>query len=180
MDMRIRNARKEDIASLVTLALLTTEFDGYHLPSRAQQEDQFKEWLSNPSFHGFVATDDDDELQTWGQAGTLDGLEGEIIAYTFMQSTRDNEGYHFRCHGSVHPQHRNQHIGYALLICALNRSHLVAADFEFEARSTNIPLYFEAFFPSNDPTIAHLARRFDMSATDIVTSSGLCLYRGLL
>ncbi len=177
--MRIRNFRMEDIPMLVHAQWVSAEVD----KSTAMSEADFAEWISLPEIdaasNAFVITDDDDELNTWGQAGTLEGIEGEIVGYTVLRVRKDREAYHLYCQGTVHPQHRKRNAGRALIICALNRAHLIAADFEFEAEQAGIAVYFEALFPLNDPASAHLAAKCEMQKTPRV-SDGLQLYRRAL
>lgn len=175
--VRIRNYRQEDLLALIRIERLAREVDGRGLLHEAE----FASWLTDPlvdaSANAFVITDDDDELNTWGQAGTLEGIEGEIVGYTVVSLLQDAQGYHLRCLGTVDPQFRKQHAGRALLICALNRARIIAAEFEFEAERDDQPIYFEALLPAKDPTSAYLATRCDMEPTDIAVVPGLCLYR---
>ena len=140
-----------------------------------------EEWLTEPETvepaNVFVITDDDDEVNPWGQAGTLDGLEGEVVGYTILQLRKDQLAYHFLCQGAVHPQYRRQHGGRVLLVGALNRARVMAEEFEFEAEEEGLAIYFEALLPSHDPTSSRLAARCDMQPTAEPVSEGLCLYR---
>lgn len=174
--MRIRNYRQEDLPTLIHIERLAREADGRE-PLR---EADFVSWLADPSVdafaNAFVITDDDDELNTWGQAGTLEGIEGEIVGYTVVSLLQDPQGYHVRCQGAVHPQFRGQHAGRALLICALNRARMIEAEIEFEAEHTDLPIYFEALLPAKDSIAAYLAARCGMKLSDTVVTSGLCLY----
>jgi hypothetical protein len=126
--------------------------------------------------NAFVITDDDDELNTWGQAGTLEGIEGEIVGYTLVQFYRDRQGYHLRSQGAV-PQHRRRNAGRALLICALNRARLVATEFEFEAEQAGISIYFEAWLPIDDPASNRLAAKCEMVPTDETAAEGMRLFQ---
>jgi GNAT superfamily N-acetyltransferase len=112
-----------------------------------------------------VITDDDDELNPWGQAGTLDGLQGEIVGYTVVELHQDANGYHLLCKGAVHPDYRRRNAGRALIMSALNRAHTLAAEFEFEAEEAGYPIYFEALFPVRDPASARLAAKCEMEPT---------------
>jgi GNAT superfamily N-acetyltransferase len=174
--VRIRNYRQEDLPTLIHIDRLAREADGRELLCEAD----FVSWLVDPVVdafaNAFVITDDDDELNTWGQAGTLEGIEGEIVGYTVVSLLQDPQGYHLRCQGTVHPQFRGQHAGRALLICALNRARMIAAEFEFEAEHDGLPIYFEALLPAKDPTAAYLAAKCDMELIDSAVASGLCLY----
>jgi hypothetical protein len=119
-------------------------------------------------------------LNTWGQAGTLEGIEGEIVGYTVLRVQQDQDAYHLYCQGTVHPQHRRRNAGRALIICALNRANLIASDFEFEAEQADMPIYFEVFFPLNDPSSAPLAAKCEMQRTTLPVSNGFQLYRRVL
>lgn len=178
--MRIRNYRQEDLPALIHIERLAREADGREL----LREADFVSWLVDPLVdafaNAFVITDDDDELNTWGQAGTLEGIEGEIVGYTVVSLLQDAQGYHVRCQGTVHPQFRGQHAGRALLICALNRARMLEAECEFEAGYDDLPIYFEALLPAKDPIAAYLAARCDMELVDSAVVPGLCLYRGEL
>ena len=175
--MRIRNFRTEDIPTLVYIQQAAAQVDR----SVKMSEGEFAAWLLANTVdalsNAFVITDDDDELNTWGQAGTLEGIEGETVGYTLVQLYRDREGYHLRSQGAVHPQHRRRNAGRALLICALNRARLVAAEFEFEAEQEGIPVYFEAWLPFNDPASDRLAAKCEMLPTNEQAPEGLRLYR---
>ncbi len=178
--MRIRNFHLEDIPTLFHIQHAAADVDR----STARDETEFTAWISSPEVGAdsnvFVITDDDDELNTWGQAGTLEGIEGEIVGYTVLRVQQDQGAYHLYCQGTVHPQHRRRNAGRALIICALNRAHLIASDFEFEAEQANMPVYFEAFFPLNDPSSVHLAAKCEMQKTTMPVSDGLQLYRRTL
>ncbi len=178
--MLIRNFRWEDIPVLTDIQRLAAEVDKEEVMSEAE----FKTWLTDPELDAtsnvFVVTDDDDELNTWGQAETLDGMEGEMIGYTTVLLRQEPEGYHLRCLGVVHPQHRHRHAGRALLICALNRARILATEFEFEAEQEGCPVYFEAYLPVHDPTSAYLAAKCEMvpaETTNEPVPEGMQLYR---
>jgi ribosomal protein S18 acetylase RimI-like enzyme len=178
--MRIRNFRPEDILTLVHIQQAAAQVDR----SVKMSEEEFTVWfLANTVdalSNAFVITDDDDELNTWGQAGTLEGIEGEIVGYTLVQFFQDRHGYHLQSQGAVHPQHRHRNAGRALLICALNRARLVATEFEFEAEQADIPIYFEAWLPIDDPASHRLAAKCEMVPTDEQASEGMRLYRRTL
>ena len=91
-------------------------------------EADFEEWFAQPELEAesnvFLITDDDDDLNEWGQAGTLDGLEGEAAGYTVLQLSRSQYAYHFLCEGAVLPAYRRQGAGNSLLICALNQARI--------------------------------------------------------
>jgi ribosomal protein S18 acetylase RimI-like enzyme len=173
--MRIRHYRPEYLHSIVQIQHAAAQEDG----TAANNETDIANWLQELEAEGnaFVVTDDDDELNPWGQAGTLDGLEGEVVGYTVVQLQRDPGGYHFLCQGAVHPQHRRQNAGRTLLVGALNRARLLAADFEFEAEQEGVSIYFEAVLPTADPGAARLAAKYEMQPTNEVIVEGTCLYR---
>jgi ribosomal protein S18 acetylase RimI-like enzyme len=173
--MRIRNYRSEYLPSIVQIQHAAAKEDGV----AARSETDIANWLQEleAKVNAFVVTDDDDELNPWGQAGTLDGLEGEVAGYTVVQLQRDQSGYHFLCQGAVHPQHRRQNAGRTLLVGALNRARLLASDFEFEAEQEGVAIYFEAIFPTADSGAARLAAKCEMQLTDEVAGEGTRLYR---
>ena len=175
--MRIRNFRSEDIPTLIHIQQAAAQVDR----SVKMGEGEFAAWfladIVDALSNAFVITDDDDELNTWGQAGTLEGIEGEIAGYTLVQLCRDRNGYHLRSQGAVHPQYRRRNAGRALLICALNRARLVAAEFEFEAEQEGISVYFEAWLPIDDPASDRLAAKCEMLPTDEQAPEGMRLYR---
>lgn len=176
--MRIRTFQYKDISMLIEIDQQAAQADG-----RTPQQD-FADWLLAPEHdplnNVFVTTDDDDEINTWGQAGTLEGIEGEIVGYTLVQMHQDEEGYHLLCQGTVAPDQRRRNAGRALLICALNRARALAEEFEFEAEAAGIPVYFEALLPVGDATAARLAVKCELVATDETTPDGMRLYRSNL
>ena len=175
--MRIRNYRQEDLATVVQIERLAREVDG----RERLDEDSFTSWLLSPSLNAadnvFVITNDDDELRGWGQAETLEGIEGEIVGYTSVQVQHDEHASHMLCQGAVSPSYRKMHAGRALLVCALNRARILEFDVDFEAEQAGLPIYFEALLPVRDPLSASLAARCGMQPVDDPASSGLCLYR---
>ncbi|MBX5448493.1 GNAT family N-acetyltransferase [Thermogemmatispora sp.] len=185
--MRVREARPGDLAQLWDLRQQAESLDGC-LFSRAAWEDwQASLARGEPGPALFVLLDDDDDLNTWGQGGTLEGLEGELIGYTLLHLVRDAEGYHLRCEGTVHPRHRRRGGGRALLICALNRARLWGAELEVESQQQGYPLWFEVLLPQRDPAAPRLAARCELEAVAATTSAGqqaaddgLRLYRRLL
>src|SRR6266699_40060 len=178
--MRIRRYRPGDISTLAHIQQLAARVDGVEPMSAAD----FEVWLAQPELHTdanvFLITDDDDALNEWGQAGTLDGLEGEAVGYTVLQLRRSQYAYHFLCEGAVLPQHRRRGAGQALLICALNHARLRASEFEFEAQQQGIPIYFESLLPVGDPASASLAAKWDMHPMDEPVLKGMRLYRSEL
>ncbi|GHO82957.1 GNAT family N-acetyltransferase [Dictyobacter formicarum] len=175
--MRIRYFRLGDISAVITIQHAAAIAD--HVPARS--EEAFTAWFLDPErdalANAFVMTDDDDELLTWGQAGTLEGIEGEIVGYTILECLRDTDGYHLRCHGAVHPEHRRRGAGRSLLIGALNRARLLASDFEFEAEAEGVPVYFEALLPCTDDAAPRLAAKCDLEVANQLIIDGLQLYR---
>jgi hypothetical protein len=175
--VRIRNYRQEDLPTLLCIEQLARKADG----REELREAEFASWLADPAVealaNAFVITDDDDELNTWGQGETLEGIEGEIVGYTVVSLLQEPASYHLRCQGTVHPQFRKLHAGRALLICALNRARIMAAEFEFEAEQEGIPIYFEALLPEKDPAAPYLAAKCEMELVNTNVASGLCLYR---
>jgi|GEM_PF-509754 len=175
--MRIRNFRTEDIPTLVDIQQAAAQVDR----SVKMSEEELAVWLLAETVdalsNAFVITDDDDELNTWGQAGTLEGIEGEIVGYTLVQLYRDRGAYHLLSQGAVHPQHRRRNAGRALLICAMNRARFIAAEFESEAEQEGIPVYFEAWLPIDDPASDRLAAKCEMLSTNEQAPEGMRLYR---
>ena len=174
--MRIRNYRQGDIPALASIQQVAAEADG----TEAMSATDFETWLAEPELGAasnvFVITDDD-ESNEWGQAGTLEGVEGEIVGYTVVQLRRSQHAYHFLCQGAVHPEHRRRGAGSALLICALNRAHVWATEFEFEIGEQGYPVYFEALLPLQNQASENLAERCELQPTDEPTVKGMRLYR---
>ena len=172
--MRIRNYKPENLPTIIQIQQAALQFDGSTLPQPSVEA-----WLTNADAgaNAFVVTDDDDELNEWGQAGTLDGLEGEVAGYTTLTLFRDEVGYHFLCQGAVSPQQRGQGAGRLLLVGALNRARILAAEFEFEAEQEGIIIYFEALFPVRTTTSSQLAEKCEMQAVEGVQQNGMQLYR---
>ncbi len=178
--MRIRNYRQGDIPTLVHIQQLAAQTDKVNALSTAD----FEEWLAQPELEAgsnvFLITDDDDDLNSWGQGDVLDGLEGEVVGYTVLQLRRSQHAYHFLCEGAVLPQHRRRGAGQALLICALNHARIRASEFEFEAQQQGFPIYFEALLPVSDPALESLAVKCELQPTDEPALKGMRLYRGEL
>src|SRR6266581_5169586 len=112
--MRIRNYREVDLPTLVDIQQFAAKTDS----TEAMGAADFEEWLAEPELEAeanvFVITDDD-ESNEWGQAGTLEGVEGETVGYTVLQFRRQQHEYHFLCQGAVLPEHRRRGAGRALL-----------------------------------------------------------------
>ncbi len=178
--MRIRNYRQGDIPTLVHIQQLAAQTDNVDAMSAAD----FEEWLAQPELEAgsniFLITDDDDDLNNWGQGDVLDGLEGEVVGYTVLQFHRSQHAYHFLCEGVVLPQHRRRGAGEALLICSLNHARMRASEFEFEAQQQGFPMYFEALLPVSDPASENLAAMCEMQPTDEPVLKGMRLYRSEL
>ena len=176
--MRIRNYRPEDLPTLVQIQQSAALVDGY---ASMQPETSIERQLTDPEIDArsnvFVITDDDDELNTWGQAGTLDGIEGEIVGYTLLTLYQDADAYHFVCRGAVQPQQRQRGAGRLLLVGALNRARIQAADFEFEAEQDGIPVYFEALLSARNTTTSRLTEKCEMQAVDNEKQKDTQLYR---
>src|SRR5215467_3832236 len=155
--MRIRNYREGDIPTLVHIQQLAAQAD--HVA--VMREADFEQWLAQPElearFNVFLVTDDDDDLNSWGQGDTLDGLEGEVVGYSVLQLRRSQHAYHFLCEGAVLPQHRRRGAGQALLICDLSHARIRASEFEYEAQQQGLPIYFESLLPVRDPASESLA-----------------------
>lgn len=175
--MRIRNYREGDLLSLVQIQNAAAMADLTELITTPE----FREWLSHPELDAntnvFVLTDDDDDQDQWGQAGTLEGLEGEVAGYTVLQARKSSGAYHYWCEGAVHPAHRRKHAGRALLICGLNRARIRATEIEFEAEAEGLPIYFEALLPLRNPASEVLAARCGMQQVDEPVLKGQQLYR---
>ena len=175
--MRIRRYRPGDIPTLVHIQQLAAQADG----AAPLSEADFEQWLAQPELQAesnvFLITDDDDELNTWGQADTLDGLEGEVVGYTVLQLRHSHRAYHFLCEGAVLPQQRRRGAGFSLLISALNNARVRIFEFEYEARLQGHAIYFEALLPENDPASENLAAQCEMQPVDEQTVTGMRLYR---
>ncbi|GCE12696.1 GNAT family N-acetyltransferase [Tengunoibacter tsumagoiensis] len=177
--MRIRTFRASDLPALWPIYQAATQEDGQQLHFHAEA---FEAWLHqlDAENNAFVITDDDDELNTWGQGETLEGIEGEIIGYTLVETLQTSDGYHLRCHGAVSPIHRGRHAGRALLICATNRANLLASEFEWEASLQGVPVYFEALLPVKDPRSPQLAAKCELQPIRDKHEAGWQLYRRTL
>lgn len=175
--MRIRRYRVGDIPTLAIIQQEAARFDGVEALSEADFEAWFSQPEVEPTSNVFLITDDDDELNEWGQAGTLDGLEGEVAGYTVLQLRRSHQGYHFLCEGAVLPRFRRQGVGQALLISALNLVRIRVFELEHEPSQQRLPEYFEALLPESDSASVGLAEKFEMQFVDEPTLTGMRLYR---
>lgn len=179
--MRVRTFREDDLPALLEVQRAAYRYDR----SVIQDEATLIAWLSDvhndARANAFVITDDDDELNTWGQAGTLEGIEGEIVGYTLLDVRHDAEGYHLRCLGTVDPAQRNRNAGRALLICALNRARYLAVDFEFTTEQEALPIYFEVMLPTRDAHTSQLAEKCELQRIERAeVEEGMQLYRRTL
>ena len=174
--MRIRTFRPVDIPTIAHIQQEAAHADG----SAAMNISEIEEWLAEPELEAaanvFIITDDD-ESNEWGQAGTLEGVEGETVGYTVLQLRKNQDVYHFLCQGAVLPEQRLRGAGRALLICALNRARMLAAEFEFEAEQEGHPMYFEALLPVRDTAAERLAAKCEMLPTAEGVLPGMRLYR---
>ena len=175
--MRIRIYRSGDIPTLLHIQQTAAHFDGLAAMSEADFEQRLIQAMSCSGYTIFLITDDDDELNTWGQGETLEGLEGEVVGYTILQMSKDACAYHIHSQGAVLPEHRQRGAGYALLLCALNHARMQAINFVTEARQQSLPIYFEVELPAHDPTTEPLARTFELEETDETAQAGMRLYR---
>ncbi|EFH80408.1 hypothetical protein [Ktedonobacter racemifer] len=175
--MRIRPFRYDDIPEVLTVQCEAARVDGTEVVSA----EAFEAWLRDEALdaaeNAFVITDDDDELSTWSQAGTLEGVEGEIAGYTLVRLERTADAYHFICQGAVMPQQRRRRGGRLLLVGALNRARVMAYEFDYEAEQAGTPIYFEVLLPTRDEGAPHLAALCELEPTDEPAPEGFCLYR---
>jgi len=178
--MRIRRYRRGDIPTLAQIQQAAARVDG----AAPLSEADFEEWFAQPELQAesnvFLITDDDDELNEWGQAGTLDGLEGEVAGYTVLQLRRSQHAYHFLCEGAVLPHFRGQGVGRSLLICTLNQARIRIFELERGSVDDQLPVYFEALLPASDPASQKLAEKCEMLPVDEPVLRGMRLYRGVV
>jgi GNAT superfamily N-acetyltransferase len=175
--MRIRNYRQIDLPRLIEIQQRAAEVDGIDLKDVPDLTALLLDPETQAEHNVFVITDDDDELNTWGQGETLEGIEGEIVGYTRLELRQDAQAYHFLCQGAVHPNFRHMNAGRALLISALNWVRIWGAEIEFEAEQEGRPIYFEALLPLHDPASPHLAAKCEMQDAGQPPNNGLRLYR---
>jgi N-acetylglutamate synthase-like GNAT family acetyltransferase len=175
--MRIRTYRSGDIATLVSIQQTSARFDGLETTDEADFARLLAQSASRFSDNVFLITDDDDEVNTWGQGETLEGVEGEVVGYTILYPSKDEHAYHFRCYGTVLPEHRHRSAGYALLLCAMNHARIQSLNILAEARQQELPVYFEAELPTHDASAEQLARAFELEVSDEPVQPGLRLYR---
>lgn len=175
--MRIRTYRAGDIAILVHVQHLAAAFDGLELLHEADFAHLLEQSITRRGYNVFLLTDDDDELNTWGQGESLDGVEGEVVGYTILQLSQDEHAYRFRCHGTVLPEYRSLGAGHGLILCALNHARLQSLDFVAHARQYKIPIYFEVPLPARDGAAERLARDFELDNTGQLLQERLLLYQ---
>jgi hypothetical protein len=175
--MRIRTYRSGDIPILVDVQHIAAIFDGLAPMSEADFASLLDRSITRRGYNVFLLTDDDDELNTWGQGESLDGVEGEVIGYTILQFSRSGHAYHFHCHGTILPDQRSRGAGHGLILCALNHARLQSLDFVAQAHQQGIPIYFEVPLPDKDPGALRLAWDFELEKTTIRVQEHLLLYR---
>lgn len=175
--MRIRTYRPGDLSILVQIQQTAAHCDGLAVIAEADLEHMLTQAMQRSGYNVFLITDDDDELNTWGQGETLEGIEGEVVGYAILQLSQSSRAYHIRSQGVVLPEQRQRGAGHALLLCALNHARMLAINFVAEARQHNLPIYFEVELPAHDPTTKPLARLFELEETDEVAQAGMRLYR---
>lgn len=174
--MRIRTYRSGDIPILVHVQHQAAAFDGLAPLSEADFALLLERSIRRTGYNVFLLTDDDDELNTWGQGESLEGVEGEVVGYTILQLSKSEDAYHFHCHGTILPEYRSLGAGHGLLLCALNHARLQSLDVRADARRQGIPIYFEVPLPDGDPAAQRLARDFELEETDTLIQGRLRLY----
>lgn len=175
--MRIRTYRPGDISILVDIQRKAALFDSLEALSEADFAQLLAQSAMRSGYNVFLITDDDDELNTWGQGETLEGVEGEVVGYTILQLFKSPDAYHIRSYGAVLPEQRQRGAGHALLLCALNHGRMQAIDVMNEARQQGLPIYFEVELPEHEPTTRQLAHLFELEETTQSVQPGLRLYR---
>lgn len=176
--MRIRTYRPGDAAFLCTIQQKAARVDGLVPMAEAAFAQILAQAVARPGYNVFLLTDDDDELNTWGQGETLEGLEGEVIGYTILQLVQDERAYALRCQGAVLPEHRGRGVGHALLLCALNHARIQALDLAPQANQEDLPIYFEVALPAS--SARGLARAFDLEEVPGEGERGQTLWRTAL
>lgn len=178
--MRIRTYRPGDIPLLAHVQHQAAAVDGLELLSETDFARLLERSIRRTGYNVFLLTDDDDELNTWGQGESLEGVEGEVIGYTILQFSRDEDAYHFYCHGTVLPEYRSRGAGHGLILCALNHARLQSLDFVAQARQQGTPIYFEVPLLANDAGAQRLAWDFELEKTSFQPQKHLLLYRAEL
>lgn len=178
--MRIRTYRSGDIPTLVQIQQTAARFDHLEPVNESDFAQLLAQSMKRSGYNVFLITDDDDELNTWGQGETLEGLEGEVVGYTILHVDKSPRAYHIHSYGAVLPEHRQRGAGYALLLCALNHARMQALNFMGEARRQGLPIYFEVELPTHDLTTEPLARTFELEETTEPAHTGMRVYRTAL
>ncbi|HEY1349967.1 MAG TPA: GNAT family N-acetyltransferase [Ktedonobacteraceae bacterium] len=175
--MRIRTYRPGDAPILFSMQQTAARFDGLvPLPAAAFAQ-ILERAIRRAGYNVFLLTDDDDELNTWGQGETLEGLEGEVIGYAILHVLQDQRAYRIFCCGTVVPEHRQRGAGHALVLCALNHARMQALDLLPRARQEGLAVYFEIAFPAGDASAERLAQMFELEQVPGEHEPGLVLYR---
>lgn len=175
--MRIRTYRPGDTPILLSIQQTTARFDGLVPMSEAAFASILARAVTRPGYNVFLLTDDDDELNTWGQGETLEGLEGEVIGFAVLHLLQDQRAYHLCCRGAVLPEHRHRGAGHALLLCALNHARMQALDLAPRAHQEGLPVYFEVALPAGDASAERLAHAFELEEVPGWGEPGLALFR---
>lgn len=174
--MRIRTYRSGDIPTLVHIQQTAAQFDGLEVLNEADFVQLLAQSIRRSGYNVFLITDDDDEINTWGQGETLEGVEGEVVGYTILRVSKSESAYHVRSFGAVLPEHRQRGAGHALLICALNHARMQSLDFVADARQQGLPIYFEVELPAHDPTTEPIANMFELEEAVEPAHKGMRLY----
>lgn len=175
--MRIRTYRPGDIPILAHVQQAAAAFDGLEPMSEADFVQLLDRSITRSGYNVFLLTDDDDELNTWGQGDTLDGLQGEVVGYTILQLHKSERAYSFRCHGTVLPEQRGRGGGHGLILCALNHARMQSIDFIAEARQRDIPVYFKVPLLAGDAASECLARDLELEKSGEQASERLRVYQ---
>lgn len=175
--MRIRTYRPGDIPALVQVQQSAARVDGLEVMDEAAFAQLVAQAASRYSDNIFLITDDDDEMNVWGQGETLEGIEGEVVGYTILYGYKDQRAYHFRSTGTVLPEYRQQGVGHALLLCAINHARIQALDISTDAHQQGLPMLFEVELPASDPVAEHLASAFELEPSDEKAQPGLHVYQ---
>jgi GNAT superfamily N-acetyltransferase len=175
--MRIRTYRLGDAPLLFSIQQTAARFAGQAPLLESAFAQILARAVTRPGYNVFLLTDDDDELNTWGQGETLDGLEGEVIGYAILHLIEDGHAYRIYCHGAVLPEHRRRGGGHALLLCALNHARMRALDLAPRAHQEGLPIYFETSLPASDASAGHLARTFELEEVPGEGAPGQVLFR---
>jgi hypothetical protein len=175
--VRIRRFRSSDAEALLAIEQHAAQAEARPQPDTPAFLQQFADPTLDVVDNLFVITDDDDDLQVWGQAETLEGLEGEIAGYMLVQEQHTPDYYRFLAQGAVDPVYTDPQATRILLIGSLNRARHLAAEFEFEAEAAGKPIYFDAFLPRDSASVPELARKLELSLVPEPAPPGFLLYR---